>query len=301
MTPRLPQTIDEMKTCLGQLLTEHSLDQAKAFEALASDVFVVTYPKSGTTWMQQIVHGLRSGGDMNFGEITEVVPWLEACTDLDQDMQQTPLASPRAYKSHFSRDQIPKGARYIYVMREPKAVLLSFYHFFEGFMFAPGSISLQQFSDNFFTTGSKSGRYWAHLNSWWPLRNDENCLFLSFEKLKEDLPAVVNKVAEFLAIEPQPALMEKVLEQSSFAFMSANKQHFDDHFLLNKRRGLCNLPDDVTTSKVRNPSGGIKTLPPQISEQLDQLWDSEIGDSLGFANYDALRREVDALHFADER
>ena len=296
MTPRLPRTIDEMKTCLGQLITQDSVDQAKTFQARADDVFVVTYPKSGTTWMQQIVHGLRSGGSMDFGEITEVVPWLEACGCLGQDMEQTPLAPPRAYKSHFSQDQIPQGARYIYVVRDPKDVLLSFYHFFEGFMFEPGCISLQQFSDNFYTTGSKSGRYWEHLASWWPRRNNDNTLFFTFENLKDDLPGTVKKVADFLGIKPEPALLEKVLLQSSFAFMSSHNSHFDDHFLLNNRRSFCNLPDDVTTSKVRTgQSGGSKTLPSAISEQLDQLWASEIEQKLGFSDYASLRREVDAL------
>ena len=36
------------------------------------DVFVCTYPKCGTTWMTQICHQLRTGGDEAFGEITEV-------------------------------------------------------------------------------------------------------------------------------------------------------------------------------------------------------------------------------------
>ena len=46
------------------------------FEARPKDVWIVTYPKCGTTWMTQICHMLR-GGDMNFGEITEVCPWDE--------------------------------------------------------------------------------------------------------------------------------------------------------------------------------------------------------------------------------
>lgn len=296
MTARLPTTIDEMKACLGQLITQDSVDKALVFKARPDDVFVVTYPKSGTTWMQQIVHGLRSGGSMDFGEITEVVPWLEACSDVGQDSQYTPFAPPRAYKSHFSQDKIPQGARYIYVLRDPKAVLLSFYHFFEGFMFEPSSISLQEFSDNFFTTGSKSGRYWEHLVSWWPYRNDSNTLFLSFEGLKDDLPGAIHNVADFLGIKPSQALFDKVLDQSSFAYMSNHSSHFDDHFLVNKRRSSCNLPDGVTTSKVRTGrTDDLKTLPDNIDQQLDALWASEIEQQLGFADYASLRQALDGL------
>ncbi|MEO1935709.1 MAG: sulfotransferase domain-containing protein [Myxococcales bacterium] len=41
-----------------------------------SDIFLATYPKCGTTLIQQIVHGLRTVGDMDFRDISGVVPWL---------------------------------------------------------------------------------------------------------------------------------------------------------------------------------------------------------------------------------
>jgi hypothetical protein len=42
------------------------------FEPRSSDVFIVTYPKCGTTWVTQIAHSLRTRGSMDFDEITEV-------------------------------------------------------------------------------------------------------------------------------------------------------------------------------------------------------------------------------------
>ena len=55
---------------------EASSQYGQIFKPRPSDVFIVTFPKCGTTWMTQICHMLR-GGDMNFGEITEVCPWDE--------------------------------------------------------------------------------------------------------------------------------------------------------------------------------------------------------------------------------
>ena len=46
------------------------------------DVLVVTSPKCGTTWVQQIVHQLRSRGSMDFEEISVPVPWIEMAHDL---------------------------------------------------------------------------------------------------------------------------------------------------------------------------------------------------------------------------
>ena len=296
MKPALPTSILQMRACLGCLLTDKSIEKALCFTPQADDVFVVTYPKSGTTWMQQIVHGIRSKGDMNFGEICQVVPWIEACDELNQDMERPFDVLPRAYKTHFNYDRVPKGARYIYVVRDPKDVLPSFYHFFEGFMFAPGSISMDEFFTQFFVAGSKSGRYWEHLLSWWPYKDSANCLFLTFEQLKTDLPACVDKVADFIAVELSAAERALVIEQSSFAFMNQHQSHFDDHFLLNNRRDACNLPADVTTSKVRSgQSGGDKGLSCHIVAQLDKIWHETITAKLGFKDYQALRAALEGL------
>ena len=58
--------------------------RAGAFSPKATDVFITTYPKCGTTWMTQICHMLRTNCDMDFGEITEVVPWDILALDCGQ-------------------------------------------------------------------------------------------------------------------------------------------------------------------------------------------------------------------------
>ena len=55
--------------------TKESIRIGRAMKPRPDDVFVVTYPKCGTTWMTQICHQLRTGGSDDFGEITEVCPW----------------------------------------------------------------------------------------------------------------------------------------------------------------------------------------------------------------------------------
>ena len=40
-------------------ITQEVLDELKSFQLYPDDVFVVTYPKCGTTWAQQIVKLIR--------------------------------------------------------------------------------------------------------------------------------------------------------------------------------------------------------------------------------------------------
>jgi hypothetical protein len=70
-------------------------------------------------------------GDMNFDEITSVIPWLEMAYDLGMDLAQPQRGQPRAFESHLRWELVPKGARYIYVIRDPQDVLVSMCHFMD--------------------------------------------------------------------------------------------------------------------------------------------------------------------------
>src|SRR5689334_22441421 len=81
------------------------------FVARPTDVLITTAPKAGTTWMQQILHQMRSGGDATFESIFEVVPWLELSRkgvtwrDALAEFEQIP--SPRVFRTHCTYDQTP--------------------------------------------------------------------------------------------------------------------------------------------------------------------------------------------------
>jgi hypothetical protein len=47
----------------------------------STDVFLSTFPKCGTTWVQNILYQLREGGDPNLDCIYNHVPWLEYPVD----------------------------------------------------------------------------------------------------------------------------------------------------------------------------------------------------------------------------
>lgn len=83
----------------------------RTFESWPNDVIISPFAKCGTTWLQQIVHSLRTGGDMDFDDIYEVVPFIDIALELGIDLNAEQKANPRVFKSHHTWDEVPKGCR----------------------------------------------------------------------------------------------------------------------------------------------------------------------------------------------
>lgn len=293
-----PVTLAEMRERQSHFRSAESLRRGLEFRPEPADVFVATYPKCGTTWLQQIVHGLRTGGSMDFDEITAVVPWLENAHDLGIDVNGSQVATPRAFKTHLTWHEVPKGARYIYVMRDPKDVLLSYYRFFEGWFFEAGTISLETFARELFLEGGRSGRYWDHVRSWWAQSGQASVLMLCYEDIKQDLAGTVRRVAAFIGCPLDDELRDVVVRQSSFEFMHAHEHQFDDHLIRSVCDEACGLPPGGSSSKVRAGTVGAhrQALSPELRSELDAIWRVEMGETPGLESYDALRSRVAELH-----
>ena len=74
--------------------------------------------------------------------------------------------------------------------------------------------------------------YWLpwprHVHGWWRWAQERpNVLFLHFEDMKRDLPAVVDRVAQFLGCALTPAERHRVTERSSFEYMHAHEEFFE--------------------------------------------------------------------------
>ncbi len=285
---RRPTTIEELKQRLALFSTEESKQHGLSYQARATDTFIATYPKCGTTWVQQLVHCLRTGGDMDFAEITEVVPWLELSHDLGMDNTSKQKARPHAFKSHFHWQDIPKGGRYIHVTRNAKDVLLSFYRFFEGWFFEKNSIDLETFATQFFLHGSASGKYWHHINAWWPQRNRDDVLFLAYENMMAEPERLIRCVADFIDITLSDDLLVITKEKISAAFMRKHVNQFNDHILRNKRDPICGLPSGGDSAKISTQNTNKLTPSPFVLTQLEQKWHDIVTPETGLKNYEEL-------------
>ena len=286
-----PRSMEEMLGRVAGMISDASIGNAMSFQARASDIFINSYPKSGTTWLQQIVHGLRSRGDMGFEEITAVVPWLETALDMGIDIHGEQFADPRAYKIHLPLTMVPKGGKTITVVRDPKDVVVSQYHFWSGWFFEAGSVTTSEIVDVMFVPRTGPFNYWNHLLDWWSQRDSENLLVLCYEQMKEDFPATLERIARFIGCQLDDELRDIVLRQSTIEFMRDHNNQFDDHLFSDARNQPCGLPPGETTKVRRGAVGDHNAeMTAEAAEKIDQAWQREITPQTGLASYADLRR-----------
>lgn len=278
-------------------LVAESKRQGLSHRSIPTDLFISPYAKCGTTWLQQIVHGMRTHGDMDFDDISRVVPWLETAHLLGLDLQTPQRGGFRAFKSHLSWDEIPKGGRYIVSFRDPKDALVSHHRFFDNWHWEAGSVSIAEFAQGFYLAKRSSGwagSYWHHLTSWWEQRHNPNVLLLCYEDIKSDLPATVQTIANFLGLELDKALLELVTRQASLDFMLAHKEKYADPLMQEIHMKLGFLPPGGDSAKVRNGRvGDHRTeLPSDVGAEMDAVWRAVVEPRVGLPSYQALREAL---------
>jgi len=267
-----------------------------AYEPRPTDVIISPAGKCGTTLLQQTFHTLRTRGDMDFDDISRVVPWIETATKLDIDINAEQVAEPRGYKSHLSWDHVPKGARYIVSLRDPKDAFESGYRFMEGWYFEPGTISYEEF---FAPRRAGRGRgldQWAHLVSWWGQRDNPDVLLLSYDHLVEDPTTAIRRIARFCDIALDDELLALTLEHTSRAFMLKHKDRFDDAMMRASSERHGGLPPGRDSAKIRAAGAGKRreALPDSVSRECDEIWLSDVTPHTGFEDFASFERTLRA-------
>lgn len=222
------------------------------YEGSPDDLFIVTYPKSGTTWLQMIVYQLTTDGAMEFAHIDEVSPHLEeTLVPRGRKISDLP-GTPRVVKSHLSYRDIPKGpGRYIYGIRNGLDVAVSYYH--QSLKWpAWNQRPLDEFFSRFLAGRVPYGSWFEHVAGW--LRNEDglDLLVVSYEELSADLEAGVRRIADFCGIAIDPAAMPRILERCSFAFM---REH-DARFAIERRTLPPPKPADTGNAFIRQGKVG---------------------------------------------
>jgi aryl sulfotransferase len=224
----------------------HRLDSTiwNEFKFRPDDVFIGTYGKSGTTWMQQIVGQLILGPDPKL-EIHRLSPWVDMIVPPKEIRlaQVEAMIHRRFLKSHLPVDALvfSPEAKYIYIARDGRDVVWSMYNhhiniadeWHSVMNNAPGLVgpplppAPDDVHEYYLTFINNNGYPWwpffEHIRSWWAIKDLSNVKLVHFNNLKADLAKEMRGIANFLGIEiKDESKFQEMVKYCSFDWM---KEH----------------------------------------------------------------------------
>jgi len=274
-------------TCLPHVSGE-SKRRGEVAQLRPTDVVVITFPKTGTTWLQQVCEQLRTGGDMSFTEIEERQPWLEFAWDCGQDLDDDQVAFPRLFKSHQLLSAINPGAKYLSILRDPETVFTSWFHFQKVKNRRPFVDCAD--TNEYALTGDFEGdnifgtNVWDYYVELWEARHEANVFVLCYETLVKNARAYLPHIAQFLGTPDDNSRLETVLQMSSKEFMAEHGHQFDDHFIRDKGMELGRAAKIMEVApKVTTRQKDVLT--PKTLKWLERTWAEKVTPRTGLASY----------------
>ena len=208
------------------------------FESRASDVFISSYPRSGTTLTQWILYLLSHEDRPEPEHLTQASPWFERSLAIGE-LTARDLASfesPRVFKSHLPREWLPNGGHYIYVERDVEDVVVSYFHFYRAYLGFRGS--LDEFYVRFMGGRVQYGSWYEHVAGWRAHAEDANVLILHYDDLLENRKESIQRIVAFLGWHCDERAIDRAVIESSFDAMKRRESVFDHATALLLERGV---------------------------------------------------------------
>ena len=190
----------------------------------SEDVFLVSYPRSGNTWMRFLLYQILAGRSAEFAALRHEIPYVGK-------HHKAPSLLPgggRLIKSHEPYAGVYRGSTVIYVVRDTRDVALSEYRFRKQRNLYVGEF------DSFlslFLAGRVHGLgSWAeHVEGWsesGPARRGR-MLLIKYEDLRRNPAGTLAGIASFLGVPAEPEAIRRAVEHNELKNMRAKEDRVD--------------------------------------------------------------------------
>ncbi|CAK7299140.1 Sulfotransferase 6B1 [Vulpes lagopus] len=199
--------------------SEELLNSLDFFSAREDDVFLVSYPKSGTHWIAEVIGNIPNArmsltSPIELGDISKF-------DELKMNSKR------RVIPTHLSYNMLPvnikqKQCKIIYIIRNPKDTAVSLFHYYRDNPNLPGIETWASFFDLFLRGDVVYGSWFDHVLSWEEHKNDKNILIIFYEEMKKDPSKSIKKITTFLGINVNDSEINKIAQKTSFSEMKNN-------------------------------------------------------------------------------
>jgi sulfotransferase family protein len=231
---------------------------------LPDDVFLVSFPKSGNTWTRFLLANLRFPDQpANWANIDRLVPDPTGTAKRDFDR----MPRPRIIKSHECFD--PRYPRVIYIVRDPRDVVLSQYHYHRKIRRLEDDSPIETFVTRFLAGETcPHGSWGQNIGTWLSAsEGDPRFLLLRYEDLVADTARELQKVVAFLHLSSGPVEIATAVERSSADRMrELEKKQTDKNGLMKGSR------KDLSFVRAAGSGGWRSELPAPLVARIEAAW-----------------------------
>ncbi|KAI1288092.1 Sulfotransferase family cytosolic 1B member 1 [Halotydeus destructor] len=268
----------------GHLVSPKFLNNLEKMAIRDEDIIITSYPRSGTTWTAEIVSAIMSNLDAKTmaKQIHERVFHLEVGRPVGQTGFLNRLSSPRLLETHLPFSHVPDQmkqlkCKVIYVVRNPKDQMVSYYNFHQHAKYLG---NIQHDWNNFYQLYCNGhlvyGSWFEHVRNWIVAAKSKptNVLILSYEDMKINLPAMVRLIAQFVGKDLPDETVRKIVEHCSFSKMKDNPT-------VNRTQiGITDFLDHSKQSFIRKGIIGDwqRYFTDEQNEHFDQLYKDKMAD-----------------------
>ncbi|XP_063697545.1 luciferin sulfotransferase-like [Culicoides brevitarsis] len=265
----------------------------KDMEVYDDDIWVVSFPKSGTTWTMEMTWLLNN--DLNYKmardvELSHRVPMLEISGVLNLFPEGSAdtvinMRRPRHIKTHLNVALLPdklwtSKAKVFYVARNPKDCIVSYFHHSRHITGYHGS--MDDFVETFLQDKVLYTPYFEHIQAFWNLRHKPNIMMFMYEDMQADLLSILRKISEFLGKNYTDKQLIELKEHLSADKMRKNPSCNNDVFLSEAQKRNNPVNDGTYTFIRKAKVGGYKE---ELSQHFIERIDKWTEESLKFTDF----------------
>lgn len=228
------------------------------------DVFLVSFPKSGNTWTRFLLGNLMFPDQaVNFANIRRFIPDPTDTSKRDFDR----MPRPRIIKSHDCFD--PRYPRVIYIVRDPRDVVLSQYHYHRKIKKIEDDSPIEKFVTRFLAGETCPHGSWGQNVVTWlaTSEGDPRFLMLRYEDMIADTARELRKIVAFLNLNTSAEQIAQAVERSSAGRMRKLEQQQSEDCGLTK-----GSRKDLSFVRAAGSGGWHNELPAPMVEKIEAAW-----------------------------
>jgi hypothetical protein len=195
------------------------------------DVFLASYPRSGSTWLRFMLYEALTGRTADFAVINRAIPYVG-------DQQRAPALLPQGGRLIKTHERFrPEGPKIVYLVRDIRSVLPSMYRQ----QVRAGYVgSMEDFFERALEGDVGPFGSWAdHVRFWLGGSTGHDQLLLRFEDLRTVPAEVLGSILSFAGVEDvSDEVLRSAVRDNDLSAMKAKESRAPNDAIINRRDDL---------------------------------------------------------------